>query len=194
MIGLGTCSGVAQLAREAQSAMEEDLKPCPFCEGPPVPAVPRVAGGGSFPDSEMEGDEGLLVRAYVFCHECGAEGPDVIDTAFSRADCNEFERKAVALWQNRDARHRDLYEANRDARKERMAELFAPPPSPDEMAETINNQAMRIGRIEEALKETLYWFQAEKKSISKGNDSQWSMLQCQEQIELIEAALKGEKP
>lgn len=40
-----------------------------------------------------------------------------------------------------------------------------------------------------ALTEVKWWFEAERKSISKGNGSQWSMLQCTEQIENIDAAI-----
>lgn len=88
------------------------LLPCPFCEGPPVPIVVRAAykGGGCFPDTELEGDDGLDVRAYVFCHECGTSGPGVDDVAFSRADCDDLERQAVALWQDRGAKNRGLYD------------------------------------------------------------------------------------
>ena len=89
------------------------LLPCPFCEGPPVPIVTRALylGGGRVPDSALGGGDGLSVCAYVFCHECGAEGPGVDDVAFSRADCDELECQAVALWQERGAKNRNLYDA-----------------------------------------------------------------------------------
>lgn len=88
------------------------LPPCPFCEGPPVPVVVRVLnGGGCFPDSELEGDDGLYVKSYVFCHECGAQGPAVDDIAFSRAECDALERQAVALWYGRGAKNRGLYDS-----------------------------------------------------------------------------------
>ena len=87
------------------------LLPCPFCEGPPVPIVVRAfKGGGCFPDSELAGEDGLDVKAYVFCHECGADGPAVDDLAFSRAECDELERQAVALWQERGSKNRNLYD------------------------------------------------------------------------------------
>lgn len=87
------------------------LTPCPFCEGPPVPIVVRALnGGGCFPDSELLGDDGLFVKACVFCHECGAHGPAVEDICFDRHDCNELEREAVVRWQSRDATNRGLYD------------------------------------------------------------------------------------
>lgn len=43
--------------------------------------------------------------------------------------------------------------------------------------------------LRQALEETLAWFETERKSISKGNGSTWSMLQCQEQIDRIRQAL-----
>lgn len=88
------------------------LLPCPFCEGPPVPIVVRAFnGGGCFPDSELEGEDGLDIKAFVFCHECGAKGPAVDERAYSRADCDEWERQAVARWQERGAKNRELYDA-----------------------------------------------------------------------------------
>jgi len=39
-----------------------------------------------------------------------------------------------------------------------------------------------------ALLELRNWFESERKSISKGNGSQWSMWQCEEQIAIIDAA------
>jgi hypothetical protein len=41
----------------------------------------------------------------------------------------------------------------------------------------------------EALQNVRHWFESERKSISKGNGSQWSMWQCDEQMEAIDAAL-----
>jgi hypothetical protein len=88
------------------------LRPCPFCEGPPVPIVVRGIGGGEFPDAELDTDDGLYVKAYVFCHECGAKGPSVEDFGvFARADCNKLERQAVMLWQDRHIKNRPLYNA-----------------------------------------------------------------------------------
>jgi len=88
------------------------LSPCPFCEGPPAPIVVRVLnGGGCFPDSELAGDDGLFVKAYVFCHECGAKGPAVDDVAYSRAECDDLEHQAANLWQERTAKNRNLYDA-----------------------------------------------------------------------------------
>lgn len=78
-----------------------------------MPAVVRVIGGGVFPDSEMDGDDGLFARSHVFCHECGAEGPSVDDVVFSRDECDELERQAVDLWQKRNSRHRDLFDSGK---------------------------------------------------------------------------------
>ncbi|WP_347558556.1 Lar family restriction alleviation protein [Robbsia sp. KACC 23696] len=86
------------------------LSSCPFCEGPPVPVRVRGVGGGEFPDEEMAGPGGLYAEAFVFCHECGAQGPSVDDIVHDRAGCNALERQAIDLWQLRDGRHRDLYD------------------------------------------------------------------------------------
>jgi hypothetical protein len=87
------------------------LAPCPFCEGPPCPVVVRGVGGGVFPDSEMEGPDGLYARAFVHCHECGVESESVRDFVFEPDDCKRIEREAVLLWNQRDARHRPLYDS-----------------------------------------------------------------------------------
>lgn len=84
---------------------------CPFCEGPPVPFV-SIAGAGGFALLQGDyGDEGLEVEAFVFCHECGAQGPTVEETIYTCDDYHRVELEAVNLWVNRDARHRDLYDA-----------------------------------------------------------------------------------
>ncbi|MGH9962980.1 MAG: Lar family restriction alleviation protein, partial [Pyrinomonadaceae bacterium] len=65
---------------------KQALLPCPFCEGPPVSIVTRpwALGGGVFPDTELQGKDGFLVDAYVFCHECGARGETLHDRVFNR--------------------------------------------------------------------------------------------------------------
>jgi hypothetical protein len=87
------------------------MLPCPFCEGPPCPIVqndsPRRGGAPLLDDY---GHDGLHVRAFVFCHECGADSPDVTGTIYDREDYMAIERQAVGLWQKRDARHRALYD------------------------------------------------------------------------------------
>lgn len=86
------------------------LEPCPFCEGPPCVTVHTI-GGGEAPVADDYGDDGLTARAFVFCHECGAEGPATEDEMFDRADYLALETTAVRAWQQRDARHRPLYDA-----------------------------------------------------------------------------------
>lgn len=87
------------------------LPPCPFCGGPPKPIVVRGIGGGIFPDSALERDGGLYVRAFVFCHECGAEGPALTEFAHDRAGCNELQAAVEKLWALRDGRNSDLCDA-----------------------------------------------------------------------------------
>lgn len=43
--------------------------------------------------------------------------------------------------------------------------------------------------LRDALEDTRNWFESERKSISKGNGSQWSMWQCEEQRDVIDAVL-----
>lgn len=91
----------------------EELRPCAFCGGPPVPFVQLAAQGfGSAPRLDSYGDDGLSVEAFVYCHECGAHGPQFEDDIFDASDYDQAMAEGVRLWQNRDGRHADLYEAN----------------------------------------------------------------------------------
>ncbi|WP_325435136.1 Lar family restriction alleviation protein [Pseudomonas nitroreducens] len=108
----------AQIERIAADLREHGpdrvmLKPCSFCGGPPVPFVQLAAQGfGSAPRLDSYGDDGLSVEAFVFCHECGANGPTFEDDIFDASDYDQAMAEGVRLWQNRDGRHADLYEAN----------------------------------------------------------------------------------
>ena len=44
-----------------------------------------------------------------------------------------------------------------------------------------------------ALDEIRHWFESERKSISKGNGSKWSMWQCEAQMAVIDGAINREK-
>lgn len=90
---------------------EGALKPCPFCSGPPVAHVGAYPSG-SAPELEGYGDEGLSVEAVVFCHECGAHGPEIEDVIFDREGYQDVRHRAVSQWQARDARHAPLYVAS----------------------------------------------------------------------------------
>lgn len=108
----------AQIERIAADLREHGpdrvtLKPCAHCGGPPVPFVQLAAQGfGSAPRLDSYGDDGLSVEAFVFCHECGAHGPMFEDDIFDASDYDQVMAEGVRLWQDRDGRHADLYEAN----------------------------------------------------------------------------------
>jgi hypothetical protein len=90
------------------------LRPCPFCEGPPVPIAVEDGGlgGGSLCQyKDRIPEEGLLATAFVFCHECGVHGPRAdADLYFNPGDELPLLQEAVNLWNQRDNRHRDLYD------------------------------------------------------------------------------------
>ncbi|MBG6289062.1 Lar family restriction alleviation protein [Pseudomonas nitroreducens] len=108
----------AQIERVAADLREHGpdlvlLKPCGFCGGPPVPFVQLASQGfGSAPRMDSYGEDGLSVEAFVFCHECGAQGPMFEDDIFDASDYDQAMAEGVRLWQDRDGRHADLYEAN----------------------------------------------------------------------------------
>jgi hypothetical protein len=94
----------ALLARvEAAAPSEGDAVPnCPFCGGPPCTIVAKAAYPyGEAPKQEDYGDDGLSVRAYVFCHSCGAEGPDCEAELYSRDDYLSAKQLAVSYWSKR---------------------------------------------------------------------------------------------
>lgn len=77
---------------------------CPFCEGPPIPyATSHVSG------FKLE-EDGSFIKAYVFCHECGAQGPNVEDLVYELAEVPTLVDRAVLLWNTRNDRHRTLSE------------------------------------------------------------------------------------
>lgn len=87
------------------------LSPCPFCGGPPVPTVQRELPPFGKVERQAEyGDLSLPVEAYVFCHECGAQGPHQQEFLDDAQDYDDVLLVAVQLWQQRDTRHRDLYD------------------------------------------------------------------------------------
>lgn len=86
------------------------LEPCPFCGGPPVPTVQNFIGGGELSLKDMP-EDGKMAEAYVFCHECGAQGGSVDGTVYDESDLNELQDKAVVRWQHRNARNMGLYQS-----------------------------------------------------------------------------------
>lgn len=124
------------------------LSPCPFCGGPPVVFVESLAEGRGYAEGKPIPDDGLYCHAYVFCHECGANGSHTDDAIIYEA--TEFEplkREAVRLWQIRDARHIDLYAAN----DRQSNNLFPRPPHDCPLSEkTVPAKGRWVG-------ETLWW-------------------------------------
>ncbi|MDV7209926.1 Lar family restriction alleviation protein [Azotobacter beijerinckii] len=91
-----------------------ELHPCPFCEGPPAVIVTNA----EYPYGEAArqsdyGDEGHWVEGYVFCHECGADGPKHEELIFDAEGYDEVKRAGARLWQERNDRHRSLYDASK---------------------------------------------------------------------------------
>lgn len=90
------------------------LKSCPFCEGPPCPFIRFTDDTGKIVrDPHIErSEDGLCASAKVFCHECGADGPSAHGICFDGRDVEKLLEQAKAAWNQRDSRHRQLYEAS----------------------------------------------------------------------------------
>lgn len=87
------------------------LPPCPFCEGPPSVIVANgLYPYGAAPVQDDYGADGLIIDAYVFCHECGAEGPRHEAEIYDEAGYWEAEAAGVRLWVERTNRNRGLYD------------------------------------------------------------------------------------
>jgi hypothetical protein len=99
------------------------VPPCPFCGGPPVPIVRDYVSGGVVAAREDYGDDGLYVEAFVFCHECGAQGSHHEAFIYDRAEYIAAEREGVRLWRERDERNRSCYDAGA---RERLNEYPRP--------------------------------------------------------------------
>lgn len=91
-----------------------ELAPCPFCGGPPCVSIRLIMPAGrpvrlNAGEQFMIPAEGCSGRGYVWCHECGAEGPGADGLVYDDEDSDELKRQAGQLWNRRDARHLDLY-------------------------------------------------------------------------------------
>lgn len=100
--------------------MTEQIKmaPCPFCEGPPC-----VIARDFMTDEEVSIDRPQTedfdedYSAYVWCHECGAQGPAIDSVNLSifeyRFDLTVMEvvRIAVERWNERGNKARSCYDA-----------------------------------------------------------------------------------
>lgn len=88
------------------------MLPCPFCEGPPCLTAHYSFGRKA--DQIFYGvkryRDGIHIRAYVWCHECGAHGPHAEDFVYCDDDVVDLKRTAAELWNLRDSRHRSMYD------------------------------------------------------------------------------------
>jgi len=91
------------------------MLPCPFCEGPPCEMVENEHPHyGQAERLDDYGDDGKYVSAYVFCHECGAQGESEEDFIFTGEGYDEMERRACERWNRRDNRNRNLYDGGEE--------------------------------------------------------------------------------
>lgn len=86
------------------------IKPCAFCEGPPVPHTCTYVEDAPYDASKPLPEDGECLSSYVFCHECGAQGPHYEEYVYEHGEVLALVEKAIAGWNDRDSRHRKLYE------------------------------------------------------------------------------------
>jgi Restriction alleviation protein Lar len=87
------------------------LLPCPFCEGPPVVIVRNSETQVMIDRPAPESNEDEFIEALVFCHECGAQGPHADEVVCMDDEIDGIELRAAELWNQRDARHRSMYDS-----------------------------------------------------------------------------------
>lgn len=85
-----------------------DMDLCAFCGGPPMVHVGRLRK--RFEPVKRWPRDGIYLDAYVWCHECGAQGPRVDDSACCDEDVHALQVKAIEEWNRRDQRHADMFE------------------------------------------------------------------------------------
>jgi hypothetical protein len=91
-----------------------ELAPCPYCGGPPCVSIKLTMPAGrpvslSVGEAFKIPDEGCSGRAYVWCHECGSQGPGADGLVYADEDSDCLKRQAGELWNRRDSRHLGLY-------------------------------------------------------------------------------------
>lgn len=96
--------------------MSITLNPCPFCEGPPnVSAFDDITGVMVYAGHRRKEDEGY--NAYVWCHDCGCQGPNQNSTSISifegrQLTVGQLLHRAVVQWNSRHSQARELYDAS----------------------------------------------------------------------------------
>jgi hypothetical protein len=94
------------------------MSPCPFCEGPPCIDGFDFVTGESLPDDHPHDIEhGQDYSAHVWCHDCGARGPNIESLTLSTFEhlydlsLMDVMRIAAQRWNDRNAKARDCYDA-----------------------------------------------------------------------------------
>lgn len=83
-----------------EEAKQPAVAPCPFCLMPAVAAVLTEAHNPALRQASY-GCSGLEVVAKVFCHECGAHGPEHYDVIFDAQDYDAAAAEAIKGWEQR---------------------------------------------------------------------------------------------
>lgn len=94
------------------------IAPCPFCEGPPcVMARDFLTRVEVMIDRPQSKDFDEDYSAHVWCHECGAQGPDIDSCELGIFEhiydltVADVMRIAVERWNDRHTKARNCYDA-----------------------------------------------------------------------------------
>ncbi|MFJ3121061.1 Lar family restriction alleviation protein [Pseudomonas protegens] len=95
------------------------IAPCPFCEGPPcIIARDFITGVEVFETQrrDPDADDQPAFEAHVWCHDCGAQGPNINTCSLGTfehlydLEVADVMRIAIERWNNRPARARSCYD------------------------------------------------------------------------------------
>ncbi|WP_025126459.1 Lar family restriction alleviation protein [Pseudomonas sp. PH1b] len=104
--------------------MTEQIKlaPCPFCEGPPcIDAFDFITGELLAEDRPQSEDLDEYYSAHVWCHDCGARGPDINSCTLGTFEHQfgltvmQLMRIAAERWNDRHANARSAYDLSEAA-------------------------------------------------------------------------------
>ena len=103
-----------------ESAAVEPIKmsPCPFCEGPPcIEGKDFITGKELHLDHPHDEEADQAYSAHVWCHDCGAQGPNIDSVTLSTFEhiydlsLMDVMRIAAKRWNDRNNKARACYDA-----------------------------------------------------------------------------------
>lgn len=94
------------------------MNPCPFCEGPPCITARNWITKEELGEGHKQNEDcDEAYEAHVWCHDCGAQGPNINTCTLGTfeqiydLEVADVMRIAIERWNDRHNRARDCYDA-----------------------------------------------------------------------------------